>query len=711
MQHNVITMSTLPFCEPSQEPICLRPIDVRCKRAGLLSCIECSHLPFSHENISVHTMIRFIDGDFVVHNNGIMWTLGSAETIFDGLVPKCIEGLRNSTEFSIGAIVTSFVERVVIGDEPLKRVFLMKLRGAVLSSIYFPIANKVKLRNHSWLRKALNFAPTLCVPGVRLDASRFDPNVFQSIPGNLIPAGMGKLYTSCLQELCFLSSIREVVNPDPLLSQRFQRVDSIVEYLYSRKSLVRTNCDLIYDWIDARASEISEDYTDYHCAREPLVILFQGKAGSGKTTRIQQMCEYLGIPPSEVYWRQQTNHWDGYCGQLVTVFDDLFQGARSTRLAEFVNVVNSVPVPLPMASIEQKGTLFTSPIVIVTANGLTVPKSVNTSAIARRVNMPFKVIEGQIYEGVFGISEKEPFHLKSAGHNAVSMGWILNKISNHCYSKPLPRMTPLDPRVVDSESEREVLAVRPEAAVPTLPTVQTVSSSSVSSELFSFLKERVIEPTAVEIAVADPVVDSSSQTSESISNVYEFFDVARPCTTGTWYRLKDEVHYRKMFSHQDFESMNEQQLYEYDAFVVNFLTEILRKRDCTIMAQCSDEEMSAELNGLYADKRRCIIRCAKIMKQWAADELNLELDEGRQRAHMWHRFELLDVKESVAFAVDCLAKLRRGEQLTREPIERWTWRAKELFYREKQGVSATVRFRSPYYLSKRLARLSELIRE
>jgi hypothetical protein len=178
------------------------------------------------------------------------------------------------------------------------------------------------------------------------------------IPSDMIPSGFGKHGSACAQELCYLAQVaRSDVAETTLLSTRFRRADALAAYLYAGNGSSTERNSLTTKWIAARINDIESrntDLSDDGSSTKPTTVLLEGPAGAGKTTRVTQMCDLLGIPHSEVYYRQHGNHWDGYTGQLITVFDDLFQGNCMSAVQEFVHVVNSASVPLPMATLSQK---------------------------------------------------------------------------------------------------------------------------------------------------------------------------------------------------------------------------------------------------------------------------------------------------------------------------------------------------------------------
>jgi hypothetical protein len=144
---------------------------------------------------------------------------------------------------------------------------------------------------------------------------------------------------------------------------------------------------------------------------EPFVVGLFGPPASGKTTLVQVLTRrFWKMYFSEmdfddvVYSRScATSHWDGYKHQPIVVLDDFGQNHEDrSDLSEFEQLVSSNRYVLPMASLEDKGRLFTSPIIIATSNmaygsnfnnlgnGLTVEEP---EAIWRRFKIPILLLK------------------------------------------------------------------------------------------------------------------------------------------------------------------------------------------------------------------------------------------------------------------------------------------------------------------------------
>lgn len=139
---------------------------------------------------------------------------------------------------------------------------------------------------------------------------------------------------------------------------------------------------------------------------EPVAICIHGGPGSGKslaTTIIAQaLCNRAGkglpysLPPDPKYF-------DGYCQQHAVIMDDICQNPDGEDMKLFCQMVSSAPFQVPMASLEEKGTAFTSPFVLCStnANYLTPPTIATPKALERRfyLDLDIKIMDGYCDRG------------------------------------------------------------------------------------------------------------------------------------------------------------------------------------------------------------------------------------------------------------------------------------------------------------------------
>nr|AET06141.1 polyprotein [Feline picornavirus] len=122
---------------------------------------------------------------------------------------------------------------------------------------------------------------------------------------------------------------------------------------------------------------------------EPVAILIHGGPGKGKSliteTMGRQICKAMGsslpysLPPDPKYF-------DGYTQQPVVIMDDVGQNPDGEDLKLFCQMVSSTEFQVPMADLEDKGLLFTSPYVLATTNcdRLAPPTIAEPKALERR---------------------------------------------------------------------------------------------------------------------------------------------------------------------------------------------------------------------------------------------------------------------------------------------------------------------------------------
>jgi len=156
-------------------------------------------------------------------------------------------------------------------------------------------------------------------------------------------------------------------------------------------------------------------YTDPDDRIEPFVIGLFGLPGSGKSKVLPEIISrFASIFPGVHYTKLcyertcNTEHWDGYTGQPIVILDDLGQSTEGKDIREFQTLVSSNPYTVPMASLEEKGQKFCSPIIIATSNlayGWPLDISMNgikpiidDGAFWRRFHFPIHCEVGEYYQ-------------------------------------------------------------------------------------------------------------------------------------------------------------------------------------------------------------------------------------------------------------------------------------------------------------------------
>ncbi|AVX29483.1 polyprotein [Marmot kobuvirus] len=107
---------------------------------------------------------------------------------------------------------------------------------------------------------------------------------------------------------------------------------------------------------------------------EPVVVYLYGPPGTGKSLLAallaQTLAQRISGDPDDVYspTAASCEYFDGYTGQAVHYIDDIGQDPEGRDWANFPNLVSSAPYILPMASLEEKGTHYTSRVIVITSN-------------------------------------------------------------------------------------------------------------------------------------------------------------------------------------------------------------------------------------------------------------------------------------------------------------------------------------------------------
>lgn len=134
----------------------------------------------------------------------------------------------------------------------------------------------------------------------------------------------------------------------------------------------------------------------------PFVIYLYGLPGQGKSFLSGIIPKVLAKVDNEarnINWSRNPTiqHWDGYTGQFGLIYDD-FGATRDTNIApgeyaELMSIVSNQQYRLPMASLEKKGEVFRSKVVVLSSNnGWPAPNSINDFvALWRRRHAMYEV--------------------------------------------------------------------------------------------------------------------------------------------------------------------------------------------------------------------------------------------------------------------------------------------------------------------------------
>lgn len=119
---------------------------------------------------------------------------------------------------------------------------------------------------------------------------------------------------------------------------------------------------------------------EYEDRSEPLVVYIHGSAGVGKSVLSNMLasayCKRKNLPfKSSVFTSPPgSEFFDGYTGQEVHIIDDFCQLTTGEDVKLFCQMVSTTRFSPPMASLEEKGVLYRSKLIIATSN-LATPQS------------------------------------------------------------------------------------------------------------------------------------------------------------------------------------------------------------------------------------------------------------------------------------------------------------------------------------------------
>ncbi|ACG63545.1 polyprotein [simian sapelovirus 2] len=136
---------------------------------------------------------------------------------------------------------------------------------------------------------------------------------------------------------------------------------------------------------------------------EPVALCIHGSPGTGKSVATEIIARALSqktdaqqpysLPPDPKYF-------DGYSQQNVVIMDDLGQNPDGEDMSLFCQMVSTTAFIPPMASLEEKGTYFTSNFVCASTNCTTLkpPTIMEPAALARRFYLDCDIIVNKDYQ-------------------------------------------------------------------------------------------------------------------------------------------------------------------------------------------------------------------------------------------------------------------------------------------------------------------------
>lgn len=153
-------------------------------------------------------------------------------------------------------------------------------------------------------------------------------------------------------------------------------------------------------------AKVVEMHTNVSSVREaPFVVAVSGRPGVGKSVLTNVLVHALfeedeleSHKDNLIYTRNEAmKHWDRYCSNLCLVYDDFGQFRKSASetdcFTELICIASNAIYQLPMASLEDKGTIFKTPLVVLNTNvPFLEPLSLQSrEALWRRRNAVLKV--------------------------------------------------------------------------------------------------------------------------------------------------------------------------------------------------------------------------------------------------------------------------------------------------------------------------------
>lgn len=149
---------------------------------------------------------------------------------------------------------------------------------------------------------------------------------------------------------------------------------------------------------------------------EPLLIHIYSEPGQGKSVAVSalglsaaQICSNSIDPALEIYCPNVSqDHFDGYTGEKVWIYDDAFQqrdspGLSRNEFIELIKVVNSFPMRLKMADLSEKNAAFCRAEVVFTTSNVQNPANFanemnDKEALTRRFTKMYKLIVDEKYK-------------------------------------------------------------------------------------------------------------------------------------------------------------------------------------------------------------------------------------------------------------------------------------------------------------------------
>nr|AXG50466.1 polyprotein [enterovirus B79] len=174
--------------------------------------------------------------------------------------------------------------------------------------------------------------------------------------------------------------------------QLFSNVQYLAHFCRKFQPLYATEAKRVYA-LEKRMNNYMQFKSKHRI--EPVCLLLHGSPGAGKSVATnligRSLAEKLN---SSVYsLPPDPDHFDGYKQQAVVIMDDLCQNPDGKDVSLFCQMVSSVDFVPPMAALEEKGILFTSPFVLASTNAgsINAPTVSDSRALARRFHFDMNI--------------------------------------------------------------------------------------------------------------------------------------------------------------------------------------------------------------------------------------------------------------------------------------------------------------------------------
>lgn len=169
--------------------------------------------------------------------------------------------------------------------------------------------------------------------------------------------------------------------------------------------LDRTKNLIVTFWnnkLHTKISEMSTEALEGSMRNAPATILLYGSSGAGKSSLVTALASFTSRLHATLTGTEQPSsasvyvrncdqaHYDGYTNQFALIIDD-FLSRKDTEANpnlepnELIKIKNTIPYPLPMAHLPDKGRFLNSEVVIATTNVK------NVSSALPSMNFPYAV--------------------------------------------------------------------------------------------------------------------------------------------------------------------------------------------------------------------------------------------------------------------------------------------------------------------------------